>query len=68
MIPKGGVGRYSIAGGVLEDRESDEAFFERLKERMPDNIEVVERDLDAEHPEFVREAVDRLIALIEKEN
>ena len=29
MIPKGGVGRYSIAGGVLEDKESDEAFFSR---------------------------------------
>jgi hypothetical protein len=28
-------------------------------------IEVVERDLDAEDPAFVRECVDRLIQLIE---
>ena len=65
MIPKGGVGRYSIAGGVLEDKASDAAFFERLKAGLPENIEVIERDLPAEDPAFVREAIDRLIELIE---
>lgn len=66
MIPKGGVGRYSYAGGVLEDKESDEAFFNRLKEGLPENIIVVERDTYAEDPAFVREAVDLLIELIEE--
>ena len=66
MIPKGGVGRYSIAGGVLEDRESDRAFFDRLKEGLQKNIILVERDLDAEDPEFVREAVQLLVSLIEE--
>ena len=65
MIPHGGVGRYSIEGGVLEDKGSDKAFFDRLKEGLPKNIEVVERDEDAEHPDFVKDAVDRLISLIE---
>ncbi len=66
MIPKGGVGRYSYAGGVLEDKESDEAFFNRLKEGLPENIIVVERDTYAEDPAFVKEAVDLLISLIEE--
>jgi len=66
MIPKGGVGRYSYAGGVLEDKESDEAFFKRLKEGLPENIIVVERDTYAEDPAFVKEAVDLLIGLIEE--
>jgi len=68
MIPHGGVGRYSIEGGVLEDKESDKAFFDRLKEGLPKNIEVVEREEDAEHPEFVKDAVERLIELIESKN
>jgi uncharacterized protein (UPF0261 family) len=65
MIPKGGVGRYSYEGGVLEDKSSDEAFFNRLKEKMPKNIEILERDTYAEDPSFVREAIDLLIELIE---
>jgi uncharacterized protein (UPF0261 family) len=64
MIPKGGVGRYSQSGGVLEDKESDAAFFQRLKENMPASIEVIERDLYVEDPAFVHEAADLLIELI----
>ncbi len=67
MIPRKGVGRYSYPGAKLEDKGSDEAFFKRLKEGLPDNIEVVEKDLTAEDPAFVREAVDRLISLIENQ-
>ena len=66
MIPKGGVGRYSIKGGILEDKESDEAFFNRIKDGLPSNIEVIERDTHAEDPAFVKEAVDLLINLIEE--
>lgn len=66
MIPKGGVGRYSYAGGILEDKVSDEAFFNRLKAGLPKNIIVIERDTYAEDPAFVKEAVDLLISLIEE--
>jgi uncharacterized protein (UPF0261 family) len=66
MIPKGGVGRYSLKGGVLEDKASDEAFFNRLKEGLPENIIVVEREAYVEDPDFVRECVDKLISLIEE--
>ena len=66
MIPLKGVGRYSIPGAKLEDKKSDQAFFDRLKAGLPDNIEVIERDFHAEEPEFVKEAVERLISLIEE--
>ena len=66
MIPQQGVGRYSIPGGVLEDKESDTAFFNRLKAGLPKNIVVKERDTHAEDPIFVKEAVDLLIELIEE--
>lgn len=66
MIPKRGVGRYSMEGGALYDPESDAAFFNRLKEKLPKNIEVIEKDNYVEDPAFVKEAVDRLIALIEE--
>lgn len=65
VLPKGGVGRYSIKGGVLEDPESDKAFFETLRTGLPENIEVIEREENAEDPAFVRECIDRLIELIE---
>ncbi len=66
MIPLQGVGRYSIPGASLEDKVSDTAFFERLKSGLPDNIEVIEKDMHAEDPDFVKEAVERLISLIEE--
>ncbi|MEO1213521.1 MAG: Tm-1-like ATP-binding domain-containing protein [Bacteroidota bacterium] len=66
MFPKKGVGRYSIPGGVLEDPASDKAFFDYLRDNLPSNIEVVERDTHAEDPAFVKEAVDLLIELIEE--
>jgi len=65
MIPSLGVGRYSYPGGVLEDKASDRAFFDRLKAGLPPNIEVIERECTAEDPAFVRECVDRLIELME---
>lgn len=66
MFPKKGVGRYSIPGGVLEDPASDKAFFDYLRDNLPSNIQVVERDTHAEDPAFVKEAIDLLIELIDE--
>jgi uncharacterized protein (UPF0261 family) len=65
MIPRGGVSRYSIAGGPLEDRAGDEAFFAALRETMPPAVRLVEREEAAEDPAFVEAAVATLIELIE---
>ena len=64
MIPRRGTGRYAMPGGPLHDPEGDRAFFDELIARVPETIEVVERDVHAEDPAFVQEAVDRLIGLI----
>lgn len=66
MFPLKGVGRYSIPGAALEDKASDAAFLSRLKECLPKNIEVIEKDMHAEEPAFVKEAVERLVSLIEE--
>jgi uncharacterized protein (UPF0261 family) len=64
MVPKLGSSRYAIEGGPLHDRASDEAFLQELKAHLPEHIELIERDMQAEDPAFVREAVNRLIAMI----
>ena len=65
MLPLRGVGRYSIPGGPLHDPEGDRAFFGAIKAGLPPGVEVVGIDAGAEAPEFVREAVRRLVAMLE---
>ena len=65
MIPRGGVGRYSKVGASLYDKESDDAFFDYLKENLPKSIEIVDCEEYVEDPAFVKRAVDLLISLIE---
>ena len=66
MIPRLGTSRYAMPGGPLHDPSGDRAFFSELRRRLPGSIELVERDAHAESPAFVAEAVDRLIALVER--
>ena len=66
MIPTLGTGRYAMPGGPLNDPIDDAIFFAELKAHIPSTIEIVERAAHAEDPAFVEEAVDRLIALVEK--
>jgi uncharacterized protein (UPF0261 family) len=65
IMPTKGVSRYSADGMVLEDPESDEAFFQEIRSTLPANVELVERETHAEDPAFVKEAVELLISLIE---
>jgi uncharacterized protein (UPF0261 family) len=66
MLPLLGTGRYAMPGGPLNDPDGDAIFFAELKAHMPPGIQIVERAAHAEDPAFVAEAVDRLIALIER--
>jgi uncharacterized protein (UPF0261 family) len=66
MLPLLGTGRYAMPGGPLNDPDGDAIFFAELKAHTPPAIEIVERAAHAEDPAFVAEAVDRLIALIER--
>lgn len=65
LIPRGGVGRYSMEGGVLYDKESDNAFFSYLIENLNKNIEIVDCEEYAEDTSFVQRGVDLLISMIE---
>ena len=67
MIPLYGVSRYSIASGPLHNPEDDQAFFAALKAGLPAGMEVCEMETDAEDSVFVRQAVTRLVAMIEDE-
>ncbi|HEB30739.1 MAG TPA: hypothetical protein ENI15_07675, partial [Spirochaetes bacterium] len=66
MIPANGFDRSCYEGEPLYDPEGDAAFIAELKSLLPDNIKVIERDYKIEDPEFVEEAVNNLISLIEK--
>jgi uncharacterized protein (UPF0261 family) len=65
MLPLKGTSRYGIEGSPLHDPAGDQAFFDAIKSGLPDNIEVLERDMHAEEPAFVKEAVERLVSLLE---
>jgi uncharacterized protein (UPF0261 family) len=65
MLPLAGTSRYGVEGGPLRDPVGDRAFFDTLKAALPNTIEVVEREAQAEDEAFVAEAVERLIGLIE---
>jgi uncharacterized protein (UPF0261 family) len=65
LLPTRGVSRYSADGMVLQDAESDGAFFQQIRSSLPPNIELIERETHAEDPAFVKEGVDLLISLIE---
>ena len=65
VFPRGGTSRYSIEDGPLRDVESDEAFFDELEKTMPETVEIVDTDMEAEDSRFVRGAVARLVALME---
>jgi len=66
MFPSLGTSRYAVPGGPLRDEEGDAAFLAELRRSLPSNVRLEVRDLGAEDPRFVDEAVDQLIALIER--
>jgi uncharacterized protein (UPF0261 family) len=66
LMPMGGTSRYGVEGGPLHDPSGDRAFADALRDALPEAVEYVELDGDAEDPAFVTEAVERLVAMIEQ--
>ncbi len=66
MIPTNGFDRSCYEGAPLYDPEGDRAFIDYLKKHLPKNIRIEERDCKVEDAEFVEEAVNTLIGLVEK--
>lgn len=66
MIPTAGYDSYAVAGEGFYDPEADGAFVRELKENLPKNILIVERNTHIDDPAFATEAAETLIGLIEK--
>ncbi len=65
MVPTRSFSRYGLEDGPLHDPQADRAFTEELRGLLPPEVPLEEVDANAEDPEFVRAAVERLIGLIE---
>ena len=66
FIPAKGFCSYSVQGGPLYDPEADRAYIDMLMNELRDDIPVHLRETDINDPEFVTEAAEHLIALLEK--
>lgn len=64
MVPTMGFDSYSRPGGPFCDPEADRSFVDALKENLPEQIEIVERPLNIEDPEFAEECAEKLIELV----
>ena len=61
VFPRGGTSRYGLPDGALPDSTGDAAFLEVLQQNLPAHVELVIREEHAEHPDFVRFAVEKLL-------
>lgn len=66
LVPTAGFDVYGVPGEPFYDPEADRAFTIAVKERLSDNIRVVERATHIDDPGFATEAAEMLIALIEE--
>ena len=64
LIPTGGYDSYAVEGMGFYDPPADAAFVEALKQGLPKNIRLVERDTHIEDPAFAVEAAQMLIDMI----
>lgn len=65
FIPTAGYDSYATKGEAFADPEADGAFVAALREGAPQNVRIVERDLDINDPAFATEAANTLIGLIQ---
>ena len=64
LIPTSGYDSYAVEGMGFYDPQADAAFVAALKQDLPKNIRVVERDTHIEDPAFAVEAAQMLIEII----
>ncbi|KAL1618609.1 hypothetical protein SLS54_007044 [Diplodia seriata] len=64
-VPRGGVSVMSVAGGVFEDKEADEALFKAVREGLEGSRVRVVEDARAINDEgFARAVVDALVGML----
>lgn len=65
LVPTAGFDCYGVVGQDLHDPVADAAFLETLRECLPANITILEKDTHIDDPEFATEAAQQLIRLVE---
>ena len=65
LVPTAGFDCYAVEGQGFNDCEADMAFLAELKQSMPANIRVLERNTHIEDAAFATEAAELLVSLIE---
>ena len=63
-LPLKGVSMIDVEGTPFYDPEADAALFATLKEKLNDNIEIIEMDTDINDPEFAIAAAKKLISML----
>lgn len=66
MVPGKGYDSYSVKGMDFWEPESDQAFVNVLKRKLPPNIPIMERNRDINDPEFAEEMAHTLIQIMGK--
>jgi uncharacterized protein (UPF0261 family) len=64
LIPTAGYDSYAVEGMGFYDPQADAAFVAALKQDLPKNIRLVERNTHIEDPAFAAEAAQMLIEMI----
>ena len=60
FIPLKGLSAVDVPGGPFHDPDADAALFRELKRGLRSSVEVVEMDVDINHPSFAQAMADRL--------
>jgi uncharacterized protein (UPF0261 family) len=64
LVPRGGFDSYAVAGQGFHDPAADAAFVDALRNGLPRNIKLVERDTHIEDEAFSSEAARTLLAML----
>jgi uncharacterized protein (UPF0261 family) len=68
LIPRAGYDSYAVKGEPFHDPDADAAFVAELRRGLPENVRLVERDLDINDPAFATEAATTLIGLMQQKS
>lgn len=65
FLPLRGISAIAVEGGPFHDPEADAALFESIRSTLDrDRVELIELDLDINHPEFAMAMADKLVTFV----
>jgi uncharacterized protein (UPF0261 family) len=64
FLPLRGVSAISVAGGPFHDPAADAALFSAVRDNLSGEVDLVEMDVDVNHPAFATAMADRLAGMV----